>query len=345
VAGAVTGHAPDRQRGAVRLHAADTIGAWWRRQERPRAGRSPARADAPLLEQVAINCVARLSEVDDIHLGAITPGAIVVPRRDHRGVAAEDRCTDLAAAIVAGYEARIRLGAAIDGPSVLYRGIWPSHFAARSAPPPSPPCCSSTRRRRRMRLPRRDHGARHWPSRGGDHGALARGRPGRHAGRAGAVRLHLRFSAGRRLPENIYGIVPDATLLEMDEPALSQVSWALCAARQTMAATQALKELAEGVAFHRAHRRRRAAAAPEDDRSRRRRRRPLLASHQPAVSMALAALMPDAAYGLRSCWRDIARAVGVHGAHQGAGGEPARRLPAPGRMSRSRPGRAGTSAP
>ena len=37
---------------------------------------------------------------------------------------------DLAAAIVAGYEAMIRLGAAIDGPSVLYRGIWPTYFAA-----------------------------------------------------------------------------------------------------------------------------------------------------------------------------------------------------------------------
>jgi 2-methylcitrate dehydratase PrpD len=37
---------------------------------------------------------------------------------------------DIAAAIVVGYEAMIRLGAAIDGPSVLYRGIWPSYFAA-----------------------------------------------------------------------------------------------------------------------------------------------------------------------------------------------------------------------
>src|SRR5439155_14687040 len=35
-----------------------------------------------------------------------------------------------AAAIVAGYEAMIRFGAAIDGPTVLYRGIWPSYFAA-----------------------------------------------------------------------------------------------------------------------------------------------------------------------------------------------------------------------
>ena len=37
---------------------------------------------------------------------------------------------ELEAAIVAGYEAMIRLGVAIDGPSVLYRGIWPTYFAA-----------------------------------------------------------------------------------------------------------------------------------------------------------------------------------------------------------------------
>ena len=29
-----------------------------------------------------------------------------------------------------GYEAMIRLGLAIDGPTVLYRGIWPTYFAA-----------------------------------------------------------------------------------------------------------------------------------------------------------------------------------------------------------------------
>src|SRR5262249_24849334 len=83
--------------------------------------------------RVAINCaLARLSEIDDIHLGSmITPGAIVVPAALTIAAALPDLEKDeVAAAIVAGYEAMIRLGAAIDGPSVLYRGIWRTYFAA-----------------------------------------------------------------------------------------------------------------------------------------------------------------------------------------------------------------------
>ena len=34
------------------------------------------------------------------------------------------------AAIIAGYEVMTRLGRAIDGPTILYRGIWPTYFAA-----------------------------------------------------------------------------------------------------------------------------------------------------------------------------------------------------------------------
>src|SRR5262249_60467446 len=35
----------------------------------------------------------------------------------------------LTAAMIAGYEVMVRFGQAIDGPSVLYRGIWPTYFA------------------------------------------------------------------------------------------------------------------------------------------------------------------------------------------------------------------------
>src|SRR6516164_5262894 len=34
------------------------------------------------------------------------------------------------AAILAGTEAMTRLGRAVDGPAILYRGIWPTYFAA-----------------------------------------------------------------------------------------------------------------------------------------------------------------------------------------------------------------------
>ena len=72
------------------------------------------------------------SEIDDIHLGAmVTAGAIVVPSALTIAASLPDvGADDIAAAIVGGYEAMIRLGAAIDGPSVLYRGIWPTYFAA-----------------------------------------------------------------------------------------------------------------------------------------------------------------------------------------------------------------------
>ena len=80
----VATHVPDeRTRSAVRLHVADTVGAWIAATRTPE-GRALIRygnADPQLGNMVAVNCaLARLSEVDDIHLGAmITPGAIVIP--------------------------------------------------------------------------------------------------------------------------------------------------------------------------------------------------------------------------------------------------------------------------
>ena len=61
----------------------------------------------------------------------VTPGSIVVPSALTIAASLPDvGADDVAAAIIVGYEAMIRLGAAIDGPSVLYRGIWPTYFAA-----------------------------------------------------------------------------------------------------------------------------------------------------------------------------------------------------------------------
>src|SRR5437879_5282780 len=81
--------------------------------------------------------LARLSEIDDIHLASmITPGGIVIPAALTLAAAlppiASDGITppDVMAAILAGYEVMTRLGRAIDGPTILYRGIWPTYFAA-----------------------------------------------------------------------------------------------------------------------------------------------------------------------------------------------------------------------
>ena len=201
----VASHQPDEAaRAAVRLHAADTIGAWIAATgtAEGRALLAFAQADAERWPTAwrSMCALARLSEIDDIHLAAmITPGAIVVPAALTIAASLPDAASgDLAAAIVAGYEAMIRLGAAIDGPSVLYRGIWPSYFAA--------PFGAAAVAARLMRLDAEqtanaladcaDHGgAGHRPSRGGDHGALARGRTCRRArpagGAGGGGRLHL----------------------------------------------------------------------------------------------------------------------------------------------------------
>jgi 2-methylcitrate dehydratase PrpD len=262
----VAGHAPEeRAQTEVRLHVADTIGAWiaacgTAEGKALLAFRKPG---APLTDAMAINCaLARLSEVDDIHLAAmITPGAIVVPSALTMAASLPNaNAADLAAAIVAGYEAMIRLGAAIDGPTVLYRGIWPSYFAA-----PFGVAAVAARLLRLdeqqtahalslaliMAAPGTGHHAAvttaRWLAVGH---AAARGLQAALAAQAGFT-SDLKLADGDFL-KNIYGIATNASVLGsgLGELALHQVSFKpWCAARQTMAATQALKELlAEGVA-------------------------------------------------------------------------------------------------
>ncbi len=248
----------------ARLHAADVIGAWiaataTKEGKLLRDFRQPG---ASLPDRVAISCaLARLSEIDDIHLGSmVTPGAIVVPAALTIAAALPDLEKDeVAAAIIAGYEAMIRLGAAIDGPSVLYRGIWPTYFAA--------PFGVAATAARLMRLsteqtanalsialigasPGTGHHAAVTTARWLAVGyAAARGLQAAIAAGAGFT-SDLKIADGEFL-KNIYGVTPNVDLLAngWDTPALSQASFKpWCAARQTMAATQALKELlAEGI--------------------------------------------------------------------------------------------------
>jgi 2-methylcitrate dehydratase PrpD len=259
----VAGHRPDaKARAAVRLHAADTIGAWIAAMgtAEGRALLAFRGADASLLEQVAINCaLARLSEIDDIHLGAmITPGAIVVPAA--LSIAATlpvIGADDLSAAIVAGYEAMVRLGAAIDGPTVLYRGIWPSYFAA--------PFGAAAVAARLLRLDRTQAAnalatALIMAAPGvGHHAAVttARWLAVGHAAARGvqaALAAQSGFTSDLNLADGdflkyVFAIAPNAAVLAdgFGELAIQQVSYKpWCAARQTMAATQALKEVLAG---------------------------------------------------------------------------------------------------
>jgi 2-methylcitrate dehydratase PrpD len=74
----------------------------------------------------------RHTEVDDIHTSSnVTPSSVIVPTAltmaERLGVT--DPQT-VAAALIAGYEAITRLGLAIDGPVILYKGVWITYYAA-----------------------------------------------------------------------------------------------------------------------------------------------------------------------------------------------------------------------
>lgn len=262
----VAGHRPsERDLAAVRLHVADTAGAWIAGATTAE-GRAltahRAKAGEGIGDDIATHCAcARLSEVDDIHLAAmVTPGSIVVPAAMTLAARYNVADEELAAAIVGGYEAMIRLGVAIDGPSVLYRGIWPTYFAA--------PFGVAAVAARLMRLdavqtanalatalivaaPGTGHHAAPTTARW-----LAVGQSAAK-GLAAALSAQSGFTSDLRIVEGdffkgIYGIAPNALVLGrgLGELALHQVSFKpWCAARQTMAATQALREIvAEGIA-------------------------------------------------------------------------------------------------
>jgi 2-methylcitrate dehydratase PrpD len=262
----VAAHRPDdRARAQVRLHVADTLGAWIAATgtDEGRALIKYRTTDLQLSNLVAVNCaLARSSEVDDIHLAAmVTPGAIVIPAALTIAAALpNENADDLIAAIVSGYEAMIRLGIAIDGPSVLYRGIWPSYFAApfgvtavyaRLAKLDSQQTAHALALALIMATPGVGHHTAvttaRWLAIGH---AAARGLRAARAAQAGFT-SDIKLADGDFM-KNIYGIVLDVNTLRdgLGEMALGQVSFKpWCAARQTMAATQALNEIiTEGVA-------------------------------------------------------------------------------------------------
>src|SRR5271170_7182180 len=131
VADGIRGRVPPATRAVARLHVIDTVGAWI-------AGVHTAEGRALIAfrgttPDLATACaVARSSEIDNIHLASTTtPGGIVIPAALVIAAARGQADTDaVCEAIVAGTEALVRLGAAIGGPGILYRGIWPTYFAA-----------------------------------------------------------------------------------------------------------------------------------------------------------------------------------------------------------------------
>ena len=256
-------------RRAARLHLADTVGAWVAASgtQEGRAltgfrGGASERAQPggeDLLDRVARSCaLARLSETDDIHLpSCTTPGALIVPSALTIGSSLGASGEAIGDAIGVGYEAMVRLGLALDGPSLLYRGIWPTYFTA--------PFGVAAVASRLLDLTGAQ--AAHAlgiaftlasPAVGRQGGAaMSRWLAIGHAARSGvfaALSAQAGFTADRGIFEGdffsaAYGLSPDTAILvdALEErsvlPEVSFKPW--CAARQTMAATQALKEIIE----------------------------------------------------------------------------------------------------
>ena len=251
----------------LRLHVVDIIGAWIAATATAE-GRAliafrnaPAPigdADRSLPDNLALHCaLARLSEVDDIHLASMTtPGSIVIPAATTIAAALPET-DDIVPAIIGGYEAMIRLGEAINGPQVLYRGIWPTYFGA--------PLGVAAVAARLLRLDQKQTAyaltlalTMAAPSVGQHHAAttarwLSVGNAARN-GLTAALAARAGFTSdvnvlNSRLFADVFGIDLDLaklSALSAETPRFAQLSFKpWCAARQTMAATQALRELVD----------------------------------------------------------------------------------------------------
>jgi 2-methylcitrate dehydratase PrpD len=261
----------DDVRELVELHVIDTVGAWIAgaqtaegcdllelrevmRIERKRLG--------PLSLDLGTRCaLARLSEIDDIHLPSMTtPGGIIVASALTLAAANPMvKVDDFINAILAGYEMITRLGRALDGPSILYRGIWPTYLATPFGVAAVDARLSGlnetgTANALALALISAAPGVGH-------HNAVTTSRwlAIANAARNGLVAVaaergftsDLKLIEGKFFPD-IYGVSPDLrAFMEgiYGDSVLREVSFKpWCAARQTMPATQALREIiASGV--------------------------------------------------------------------------------------------------
>lgn len=129
------------------IHLLDTIGAWIAGRSTEEGAmlarlKSEPRTSIPLftnhpLDHIALSCATvRLTEIDDIHMpSCTTPSSVVVPVALYLS-AAQSQPPDsrtFVSSLLAGYEVMTRFGAAIDGAHLVYKGIWPTYFAAPMA--------------------------------------------------------------------------------------------------------------------------------------------------------------------------------------------------------------------
>ncbi len=133
----------DVEKARLSLHLLDTMGAAIAGRQTPvgrslRDLQSDGDGKAAVWRPGTIDDLAlrtgtiRHTEIDDIHTESnVTPSSVIVPVTLTLG--ARLGITDparIGGALIAGYEALLRLGMAIDGPVVMYQGIWPTFFCA-----------------------------------------------------------------------------------------------------------------------------------------------------------------------------------------------------------------------
>lgn len=120
------------------LHAADTLGAMVagalsaEGRELARPSHGPLLFGGDFFDRLALTVAqTRLTEIDDIHMASCTTiGSVIAPVAFLLGAETGASDARIAAGLRAGYDAMARLGMAVDGARILYRGVWPTYLTA-----------------------------------------------------------------------------------------------------------------------------------------------------------------------------------------------------------------------
>jgi 2-methylcitrate dehydratase PrpD len=134
VTGAKASALPAAERERLGLHFTDTIVAALAGSQIPEGKALQSFGTPASLAERIGRCAAaiRLTEIDDIHLpSCTTPSAGIVPVA--LALAAHTKkfnAEEIASAVWVGTEIMTRVGLAVSGSQILYRGIWPTYLAA-----------------------------------------------------------------------------------------------------------------------------------------------------------------------------------------------------------------------
>jgi 2-methylcitrate dehydratase PrpD len=131
---------PARTLENVKMHILDTLGAMIIGRQNPEGKATDkltqklaSPGTTSLTRSIINSCSStRSTEIDDIHLESCTTmGSVIVPTAfsmADAGYVSDGR--GLAVAVALGYDIAIRLGLAVNGATILARGVWPTFFAA-----------------------------------------------------------------------------------------------------------------------------------------------------------------------------------------------------------------------